>query len=308
MLSTRKSLDLAGIMTMAILCAFLGLQQVAIKFVAGEIAPIMQIALRSGISAVLVVIYVTLKQEKLFSLGKTLQPGLLLGALFSLEFLFIAEGLRFTSASHMVVFLYTAPIFTALTLQRFLPAERLQPFQWLGIAIAFGGIVTAFLGSAMAAGISGQMLFGDLLALFGGAAWASTTVTIRCSKLTDAPAAQTLLYQLLAAFILLLLYSFATGQAGMSAMTGIAWSSLLFQGIIITFVVYLAWFSLLRRYHSAQLSPFLFLTPLFGVTYGVLLLDDALDGWFAGGALMVLGGLVLVSLPRLQRHCLTKSA
>lgn len=299
----RKSVDLAGIMTMAILCAFLGLQQVAIKFVAGDIAPIMQIALRSGISAVLVVLFVALKQEKFFSLRKTLQPGLLLGVLFSLEFLFIAEGLRFTSASHMVVFLYTAPIFTALTLQRFLPAERLHPLQWLGIAVAFGGIVAAFMGSVMTAGISRQMLFGDVLALLGGAAWASTTVTIRCSKLTDAPAAQTLIYQLLAAFVLLLLYSCATGQAGMSAMTGIAWASLIFQGVIITFVVYLAWFSLLRRYHSSQLSPFLFLTPLFGVSYGVLLLDDALDGWFAGGALMVLVGLVLVSLPRSQRHC-----
>jgi len=299
---TRKPLDLAGIVTMVILCAVLGLHQVAIKAVAGEIAPIMQIALRSGISAALVAIYVYLKDEKFFSLGTTLLPGLMLGTLFSLEFLFVAEGLRYTTASHMAVFLYTAPIFTALILQRFLPAERLQPYQWLGIAISFGGIVVAFTGNAMAVGISRQILFGDMLALLGGVAWASTTITIRCSKLADAPASQTLIYQLLAAFVLLLFYSFATGQAGMSAMTGIAWLSLLFQGVIITFVVYLAWFSLLRRYHSSQLSPFLFLTPLFGVSYGVLLLDDALDAWFAGGAFMVLAGLLLVSLQRPDRH------
>lgn len=43
----------------------------------------------------------------------------------------------------MVVFLYTAPIFAALGLHWRLPAERLAPLQWLGIALAFCGIVIA---------------------------------------------------------------------------------------------------------------------------------------------------------------------
>jgi len=55
----------------------------------------------------------------------SLWPGLTVGVLFALEFLLVAEGLRHTSASHMVVFLYTAPIFAALGLHWRLPAERL---------------------------------------------------------------------------------------------------------------------------------------------------------------------------------------
>lgn len=39
-----------------------------------------------------------------------------MGGLFGLEFLLVGEGMRHTSASHMVVFLYTAPIFAALGL------------------------------------------------------------------------------------------------------------------------------------------------------------------------------------------------
>ena len=68
------------------------------------------------------------------------------GCLFGLEFLLVGEGLRHTSASHMVVFLYTAPIFAALGLHWRLPAERLGAVQWLGIALAFGGISIAFFG------------------------------------------------------------------------------------------------------------------------------------------------------------------
>ena len=46
--------------------------------------------------------------------------------LFSLEYLSVGEGLRYTSASHSVVFLYTAPIFAAIGLHWKLPEERLH--------------------------------------------------------------------------------------------------------------------------------------------------------------------------------------
>ena len=55
----------------------------------------------------------------------TWRPGLLAGVLFAVEFLLVGEGLRYTTASHLVVFLYTAPIFVALGLHWVRPAERL---------------------------------------------------------------------------------------------------------------------------------------------------------------------------------------
>ncbi len=59
-----------------------------------------------------------------------------------------------------VVFLYTAPIFTALGLQ-FLPEERLSRLQWAGIAIAFMGIVIAFFGFSNRPAL--ELIIGDLL-------------------------------------------------------------------------------------------------------------------------------------------------
>ncbi len=79
-------------------------------------------------------------------------------------------------------------------------------------------------------------------------------------------------------------------------MTGIAWLSLAFQSVIVVFASFLAWFWMLRRYLASRLSVFSFLTPLFGVGFGVLLLGDPVDGRFAGGALCVLVGILLVNL------------
>lgn len=281
---------------MLLLCLIWGLQQVALKAAASDIAPILQIALRSGIAAILVGMLMVIRGERM-SLGDgAWRPGLLVGLLFALEFLFVGEGLRYTSASHTVVFLYTAPAFAALGLHWKLPAERLQPFQWFGILLAFAGIVTAFFGRSpqTMSGPSSSILWGDSLALLGGVSWAATTVVIRCSSLSRTPATQTLLYQLIGAFILLMLAAVGLGQTGFNP-TRLAWGSLVFQSLVVSFASFLVWFWLLRTYLASRLGVFSFMTPLFGMAFGVWLLHEPLEPGFLVGALFVLAGIVLVS-------------
>lgn len=281
--------------TMLLLCIIWGLQQVAIKAVADDMAPLLQLALRSGISAALIALLMTFSSVRFWVRDGTWRAGLLAGTLFSLEFLFIAEGLRYTTASHMAVFLYTSPIFTALGLQLFLPDERLRLHQWLGIGLAFSGIVTVFLGGATNPEIGPTILWGDALGLLAGAAWGATTVTVRASSLSEAAPTKTLQYQLSIAFILLLPMAFLSGQAATASFTPAVWLNLLFQGVVVSFASYLVWFSLLRTYLASRLSVFSFLTPIFGVAFGVLLLHEPLTSSFIAGTLLVLSGISLVS-------------
>lgn len=217
------------------------------------------------------------------------------GGLFGVEFLFIAEGLKLTSAAHMSVFLYTAPVFTALGLHFRLPSERLRLLQWLGILLAFGGIAMAFAGGMSLQGMDGRTLLGDAFGVIAGLAWGATTVVVRCSRLSEAPATLTLFYQLAVGFAGLLLIALLSGQIGAVSLTPLALGSVLFQGIVVSFVSYLTWFWLLRKYLASNLAVFSFITPLFGVTFGVLLLGEPLSVNFVVGALMVLLGVVLVS-------------
>lgn len=303
MSAARKPLDGAAVGTMVVLCAIWGAQQVAIKLAAPDMAPPVQVALRCGLSAVLVGLAMAWRREwPIVRERGTWRAGLLAGALFAVEFLFIAEGLRHTTASHMTVFLYTAPIFTALGLHLRLPVERLARLQWLGVVTAFCGIALAFGGGWLAAGVSARMLWGDLLGVLAGAMWGATTVVIRSSALSEAPAATTLLYQLVCAFVLLILVGGGTGDLANASFTRTAWASLAFQGVVVSFASYLAWFSLLRRYLASRLSVFSFMTPLFGVSFGVIFLGEPIDAWFAIGAALVVAGITIVSavhlLPR----------
>ncbi|MCY1432991.1 carboxylate/amino acid/amine transporter [compost metagenome] len=234
--------------------------------------------------------------------ASTWRGGLLAGALFGLEFLFIAEGLKLTSAAHMSVFLYTAPVFTALGLHFMLPSERLRPLQWLGILLAFCGIAFAFAGGVSLEQLDGRMLLGDAFGVLAGLAWGATTVVVRASRLSEAPATLTLFYQLAVGFVGLLLIAVASGQVTHVQFTPLSIGSLLFQGLIVSFFSYLTWFWLLRRYLASNLAVFSFITPLFGVTFGVLLLGEPLSLNFVLGAVMVLLGVTLVSAEQWVRR------
>ncbi|MGW7771991.1 DMT family transporter [Pseudomonas machongensis] len=294
MSAARKNTDAFALQVMLGLCLIWGSQQVMIKWAAVDIAPVMQAAFRSGIAALLVGLLMCWRGGW-EQLGGTWRAGLLAGALFGLEFLFIAEGLKLTSAAHMSVFLYTAPVFTALGLHFMLPSERLRLLQWLGIALAFAGIALAFAGGLSLDQLDGRVLLGDAMAVLAGLMWGATTVVVRASRLSEAPATLTLFYQLMVGFVGLLLMALFSGQIGAVSFTPLALGSVLFQGLVVSFFSYLTWFWLLRQYLASNLAVFSFITPLFGVTFGVLLLDEPLSVNFVVGAVMVLGGVVLVS-------------
>jgi drug/metabolite transporter (DMT)-like permease len=295
-MDTRKALDGPAIALMVVLCATWGMQQVALKATASDISPLLQVSVRSGLAAGLVALVMLFRKEKLLPANGTWRAGLVVGALFALEYLLVGEGLRYTSAAHSAVFLYTAPVFAALGLHWKLRSERLQPLQWAGIAIAFIGIAIAFLGGGLltASAPISSMANGDLLALGAGASWGATTVVIRTTRLSQAPATQTLLYQLLGAFLLLLAAATIRGQLAIHP-TPLVLAGLVFQTVVVSFASFLAWFWLLRHYLASRLGVFSFLTPIFGVVLGAWLLNEPVEPGFLAGGLMVLTGILFVS-------------
>lgn len=306
MSAMRQGADARALQMMVLLCALWGLQQVGIKLAAPDMPPLVQVGLRSAIAAVLVLLFMGWRRQPLALGDGSLRAGLLVGGLFALEFFFVAEGLRRSSAAHIVVLLYTAPIFAALGLHLLLPGERLRRLQWLGIFVAFAGILLAFAGGLLGRHLSAEMLLGDLFGLLAGVSWGALTVSVRCTRLSEAAPAKTLLFQLVFGALLLLPLAWLDGQTAHIRYTPLVWGNLLFQGVVVAFASYLAWFWLLRRYLASRLGVFSFMTPLFGVLFGMLLLGERVDAFFVAGGLLVLLGISLVSadgwwLQRLRR-------
>ena len=88
------------------------------------------------------------------------------------------------------------------------------------------------------------------------------------------------------------------GEKGVVALTPVTLAALAYQGAIVAFATYLAWFWLLTRYYAARLSVLSFLTPMFGVASGVVLLGEPLSARFGLAAIAVGAGIALVNLRR----------
>ena len=280
---------------MVLLTALWGFQQVTIKWIAADVSLVMQAGIRSIVATMLVLVWSSIKNQRLWSRDGTLVAGVAAGLLFAFEFVFIYGGLAQTNASRMSVFVYLAPPLTALGLHFFVPGERLRALQWSGVLVAFGGLVMAFSEGFQS---SLDTWRGDLCGLVAAVLWAATTVLIRVTGLARATATKTLFYQLAVSAVVLPLASMALNEPGIRNVNTVVLASLAYQGVIVAFASYLAWFWLLTRYLAARLSVLSFLTPLFGMASGVVFLSEPLSARFALAALLIAAGIALVNLRR----------
>ncbi len=279
---------------MVLLTFVWGFTHVATKLAADDVSLVMQGGIRSVIAVVLLLAWAAWRRTPLFDRDGSWWPGMLVGVLFAGEFFFIYAGLEYTGASRMVVFIYLAPVLTAIGVHLLVPGERLDRAQWLGVFAAFLGIVVAFGEGFMAAPAS---LLGDAYGAIAAFFWAATTVAIRATRLTHSSASKVLLYQLAVSAVLLLPASILMGETGIIRLSPLAIASLAYQGALVSFATYLIWFWLLTRYLAGRLSVFSFLTPLFGVIMGVLVLNEPLRPAFALAVILVGVGIFLVNRP-----------
>jgi drug/metabolite transporter (DMT)-like permease len=294
--ANSRPLDALAIAIVVGLSLCWGFNQVAIKLAIHDIPPFLQSAVRSAVAAVLVAIWARWRGIALFERDGTLLAGIVAGALFALEFLLIYPGLLWTTATRAVLFIYLAPFFVVVGSRWFIPGDHFHASQWFGLALSFVGIVIAF-GLPTPAADPRQML-GDLMMVGAALAWAATTLVIKASALKDVRPEKTMLYQLVVSAPLLGAASLAFGERVGAMPSAIALGAFAYQTIWIVSVTYVVWFALVVRYSATRLSAFTFLTPLFGVAAGALVLREPLTPAFALAVALVAGGLVLVNRPR----------
>jgi drug/metabolite transporter (DMT)-like permease len=291
-----RPLDGAAMALAIVLCLSWGFNQVAIKLALPEIPPLIQAAFRSTVGALIVIVWARSRGVRLMEADGTLVPGLSAGALFALEFILIFRGLIWTDASRASLFIYSAPFFVVIGSRWLIPGDRFDRWQWLGLLLSFTGIAVAF--GVPVPDADARVLLGDLMLLAAGAAWGATTLVIKASALARSSFEKTLLYQLIVSAPVLVVSALLAGERVAGTPSALAIGALAYQTFWVVGVTYLAWFALILRYSASRLSAFTFLTPIFGVAAGHLVLGEPLTPGFILAAVLVAGGLVLVNRPR----------
>jgi drug/metabolite transporter (DMT)-like permease len=291
-----RPLDALAAAVVVVLCFSWGFNQVSMKLAIHDIPPLIQATTRSIGASLIVAGWCWLRGIRLFTRDSSLVPGLISGALFGGEFILIYQGLVYTTATRATLFIYLAPFFVVLGTRVFLPADRFRLPQWLGLGLSFAGMIVAF--GLPTPALDPRQTSGDVMIVCAAVLWSATTLIIKASALNRVSAEKTMLYQLVVSAPMMALAAYLLGEHIPHAPSAVALGALAYQTFWVVSVTFVIWFALIVRYSASRLSAFTFLTPLFGVAAGHLVLGEPLTPAFAAAVALVAGGLILVNRAR----------
>jgi drug/metabolite transporter (DMT)-like permease len=289
--SRISAMDSFAVLIMIFLTLVWGVNTVVGKIAIGGVDPIFLSFLRAVLAGAAVLGWCWIRGIAVFKSDGSLKSGMVVGLLFGVEFALIYVGLDLTSASRANLMVNTMPLF-ALLGSHFLLGERATSLKIAGTLLSFVGVAIVFFDKLSLP--SPQAIYGDLLCIGGGAAWAATALVIRRTKVGDVAPEKLLLYQLAGAGLVALpLLPFSEGLIREMSMTIVA--AILFQAFFVVAFTYSVWFWVMTRYPLTGLSAFTFLTPVFGVAFSGFMLDEPITAGLLGGLFLIVIGLMMVN-------------
>jgi len=211
----------------------------------------------------------------------------------TIQYGFTFYGLKGIDASTAVIVVQLEGPFMALLAAVFLK-DRLDWKRSIGMVLAFGGV-------AVIAGeprLEGNLVYVCLVAT-GAMTWSVGQVMV--SQLREVKGPMLLAWVAMFAAPQMLIASFLIEHDQWQAITGatwIDWGIVLYLGLIMTAVAYSVWYHLLATCALSSLAPFLLLTPVTTVIFGVFILDESFTLAMTIGAAMVLSGVAATTISR----------
>jgi drug/metabolite transporter (DMT)-like permease len=220
---------------------------------------------------------------------------LLLGAtgIFAYNLFFLGALARLP-ASRTSLIIALNPVVT-IAAASLLLGERLSARRWLGVVIALLGVWIVVSRGDVLGSVRGAVGIGELLMFGGVCSWAAYTLLGRRVLAGLSPLAATTYAALWGLVLLAIAAAPDMLDLGRSAFTLPVVLSVLYLGVMGTSVAFVWYYQALQRLGASRTVVFNNLVPVFGATFGVLLLGEPLlPSMLLGGAIAV-AGVMLVS-------------
>jgi drug/metabolite transporter (DMT)-like permease len=212
----------------------------------------------------------------------------------------LAYGIQHVEAGTVALISSTSPIFMA-ALAAPLLGERLEARVIGGLALAIVGTVVVVLARGGEVALSRDEALGSALILTSAVLWAVYSVLVK-PWLGPIPPASIPMVGSIAGLPLILPLGAAGFGAALGALEWTGWLAIAQFTVTATVMAPVLWAVGLQRGEASRAGLYLYLTPLFGVAAAAALLDEAVGlGTLAGGAL-ILGGVLLATLPVFNRE------
>jgi len=271
---TNKSIDGIAALFLIIFSILLGLNQVLVKLVNEGMHPIFQVALRSTLAIFPILIYCYIRKKKIDFFDGSFLPGLIAGVLFAIEFILLFTALDYSTVTRVSLIFYTMPVWLTVAAHFLIKNDTLTLNKFIGLIIALIGLIFAIYQPVTNYNI--QQFYGDLFSLLASFCWAIIAIMLKTTRLTRSSPETQLLYQLIVSGIILLPISLMLEDfiRDINNQIILIFS---FQVIVIICLGFIGWLWIMSKYSASSTSSFAFLTPISGVLFGWLMMDDVIN-------------------------------
>ena len=270
----NRPIDFLAGTFLIIFSILLGLNQVMVKLVNEGMHPIFQVALRSTFAIFPILIYCYILKKKIIVTNGSLIPGIIAGILFAIEFIFLFTALDYSTVTRVSLIFYTMPVWLTVAAHFLIKNDKLNFNKVLGLMIALAGLFLAVYEPTT--GYDTSQFYGDAYSLMASFCWAIIAIMLKTTRLSDCTPETQLLYQLIISGIILLPISMQINDYVRNIDLNLV-LIFSFQVIVIMCMGFIGWLWIMSKYSASSTSSFAFLTPIFGVLFGWLIMDDPIN-------------------------------
>ena len=296
-MNRKDKIDAFGAAALTGFALLIAFNQVVIRVTNEGLQPVFFAALRSLGAMFLLAGWIWLRGIPFHIPRRAWGAAIAIGVVFGLEFVFLFTALDLTTVARTSVIFYTMPVWLAVAAHFLIPGERLTGLKALGLALCVAGVAYAIF--ARDPGDQEASLAGDLCALAGAILWAAIAYIAKATPLREVRPETQLLAQVTLSVPVLFLAAPFFGPF-LRDPEFIHWAGLAFQIVVVVGFGFLLWLWLLSIYPAADVASFSFLSPLFGVGLGALLLNERVGPSLIVSIVMVVAGLVAITWRRPQ--------
>ena len=275
----------------AIVCTIFGANAVAIKFSLSGLGAFTNAGLRFSIAVFVIFLWAQFKKKTLKINRKQFLQLLRLSFLFAIQSSCFYLGLTKTTVSHGTLIANLLPFFVLVLAHYFIPGDRFTLKKGIGVTIGFIGVLFLFLDSNQ---ISNDIRNGDLIMMVAILFWAFNAVYAK-TIIKDFSSLQITWYPMLFAIPFFFICGYFLDPIMIKNINIIVIEAILFQSIVATSFGFVAWNILLRKFGATSLHSFVYIMPLAGVFFGVLLLDEPLTKYLIVSIIFIVFGIIYVN-------------
>ena len=160
----KTKIDAFGAIALISFSLLLGINHVVIKIVNLGLNPIFFAGIRSFIAFIFIIIWMKLFDKPIVFNSKYTKISFIAGIIFALEFLFLFLALDFTTVSRNSIIYYSMPLWLTILLFFTKSNEKISLLKFLGLILAFIGVVISITNFKIDLILNSPNLIGDILA------------------------------------------------------------------------------------------------------------------------------------------------